>query len=123
MRRVLLHVLPNGSHRISHYGLVANVERKTNRALTRDLLHVPADTSSQATDALVDVAQPTFVFPNHGAAMIIVDTFVRGQLIFAPPRQGVAARFLVSIDAPTVRWPVQIQLRTLAQGAAMTPCC
>ena len=29
MRRFLLHVLPSGFHRIRHYGLLANANRKT----------------------------------------------------------------------------------------------
>ena len=33
MRRFLLHVLPGGFHRIRHYGLLANGNRKTNLAL------------------------------------------------------------------------------------------
>jgi Putative transposase/Transposase zinc-binding domain len=39
MRRFLLHVLPSGFHRIRHYGLLANAERKNNLATARALLH------------------------------------------------------------------------------------
>ena len=42
MRRFLLHVLPSGFHRIRHYGLLANANRKTHIATARELLHQPA---------------------------------------------------------------------------------
>lgn len=40
MRRFLLHVLPNGFHRIRHYGLLANGHRADKLALCRSLLAV-----------------------------------------------------------------------------------
>jgi len=42
MRRFLLHVLPSGFHRIRHYGLLANANRKTQIATARELLQQPA---------------------------------------------------------------------------------
>ena len=42
MRRFLLHVLPDGFHRIRHYGLFANGHRAEKLALCRKLLNVPA---------------------------------------------------------------------------------
>ena len=45
MRRFLLHVLPDGFHRIRHYGLFANGHRADKLALCRRLLDVPAATS------------------------------------------------------------------------------
>jgi Zn finger protein HypA/HybF involved in hydrogenase expression len=93
MRRFLLHVLPSGFHRIRHYGLFANAERKDNLAKARELLHVVPNANAQAQDADAPGAsvQPTFVCPDCGAAMIIIDTLVRGQRIRAPPQQRVAA--------------------------------
>ena len=41
MRRFLLHVLPNGFHRIRHYGLLANGHRAEKLALCRRLLTAP----------------------------------------------------------------------------------
>ena len=38
MRRFLLHVLPEGFHRIRHYGLFANGHRAEKLALCRELL-------------------------------------------------------------------------------------
>ena len=92
MRRFLLHVLPSGFHRIRHYGLLANAGRRQNLARTRELLHVVPDAAeSQPSDAPVASVPPTFVCPHCGAAMIIVETFVRGDPIRAPPTLRAAA--------------------------------
>jgi hypothetical protein len=72
IRRFLLHVLPAGLHRIRHYGLIANTTRKDNLAL-------------DAADG--GDAPATYVCPDCGATMIIIETFERGQLPRAPPRQ------------------------------------
>ena len=42
IRRFLIHVLPDGFHRIRHYGLFANGGRAENIARARQLLNVPA---------------------------------------------------------------------------------
>jgi hypothetical protein len=93
MRRFLLHVLPSGFHRIRHYGLIANAERKDNLAKARELLHVVPDVNadSQEVDAPAQSVQPTFVCPDCGAPMHIIDTFARGQPIRAPPSHSSAA--------------------------------
>jgi len=82
MRRFLLHVLPGGFHRIRHCGLLTNAGRRKHLARTRELLHVVPAGDEQATIANV---HPTFLCLHCGAAMIIVDTFARGQPIRAPP--------------------------------------
>ena len=93
MRRFLLHVLPSGFHRIRHYGLLANAGRRAQLAQARELLHVvPATVEPpSAAAAPVAIVPPTFVCPHCGAAMSIVETFARGQLIRAPPALRVAA--------------------------------
>ena len=93
MRRFLLHVLPGGFHRIRHYGLLANGARKTNLALVRELLHVvPAQAATVGNDGqaheLPNAAPPAFVCRHCGHAMIILQTFVRGESIRAPPGSG-----------------------------------
>ncbi|MCX7177178.1 MAG: IS91 family transposase [Proteobacteria bacterium] len=90
MRRFLLHVLPGGFHRIRYFGFIANAGRKENLARARELLHVVRD-EHQEPIAPTESAQPTFVCPCCGASMIIVETFVRGQLIRAPPQYRVTA--------------------------------
>jgi len=90
MRRFLLHVLPSGFHRIRHYGLLANAGRHDNLARVRDLLQVaPANTEPMGADAdtSAEPVQPTFICPDCGAAMIIVEILARKQPIRAPPRQ------------------------------------
>ena len=92
MRRFLLHVLPSGFHRIRHYGLIANNARKEKIALARELLNVVPPVTSAATtteatlaDAHTDPARPTFVCRHCGGLMILIETFIRGQSIRAPP--------------------------------------
>jgi hypothetical protein len=85
MRRFLLHVLPGGFHRIRHYGLLANCSRSVNLALARQLLQVPSPALQPCASEL-DAARPTFICPHCGHAMVIVQTFTRGEPIRAPPR-------------------------------------
>ena len=93
MRRFLLHVLPGGFHRIRHYGLLANGGRREHLARARELLHVvPTAAAPPALVAApVAIVPPTFVCPHCGAAMMVIDTFVRGEPIRAPPALPVAA--------------------------------
>ena len=91
MRRFLLHVLPGGFHRIRHYGLLANAGRREHLAQVRQLLHVVPTASPAAATAPAACGQPTFVCPHCGAAMIVVETFARGQPIRAPPTGRAAA--------------------------------
>jgi len=88
IRRFLLHVLPSGFHRIRHYGLIANAGRRENLARARELLNVPVDTDDEAStgDGVAESGQPTYVCPDCGAPMIIIETLVRGQPIRAPPQ-------------------------------------
>ena len=87
MRRFLLHVLPSGFHRIRHYGLLANANRKRNIATARELLHQPAPppAADPGTDGTDHGARPTFVCRHCGAPMLIIETFARAQHIRGPP--------------------------------------
>ena len=91
MRRFLLHVLPGGFHRIRHYGLLANAGRREHLARARELLHVVPAAAEPSPETPVVSAAPTFVCSHCGAAMIIVETFARGQPIRAPPALRAAA--------------------------------
>jgi predicted Zn-ribbon and HTH transcriptional regulator len=83
MRRFLLHVLPGGFHRIRHYGLLANSNRRDHLALARELLHVtPPDKSA---DQASTVPAPTFVCAHCGHAMVVLQVFLRDCSIRAPP--------------------------------------
>ena len=90
MRRFLLHVLPGGFHRIRHYGLLANGSRKANLALARESLQVvpvqAATTSNVEEAGGLPIASPAaFVCRHCGHAMVILQTFTRGEAIRAPP--------------------------------------
>ena len=86
MRRFLLHVLPAGFHRIRHYGLLANGCRRASLALARELLAVPPELSNvDADDAHIAAAAPPFVCWHCGSALLVLQTFTRGQAIRAPP--------------------------------------
>jgi predicted RNA-binding Zn-ribbon protein involved in translation (DUF1610 family) len=89
MRRFLLHVLPGGFHRIRHYGLIANAGRREKLARARELLSypTPASESEPQTDkASAESVRPTFVCPDCGAPMIIIETWTRrSSIIRAPP--------------------------------------
>lgn len=65
IRRVLLHVLPLGFHRIRHYGLLAGSARKASLALARELLDVDAPPDVDTLDDLENFRPP---FPCCGDA-------------------------------------------------------
>jgi hypothetical protein len=94
MRRFLMHVLPGGFHRIRHYGLLANRERREKLAKARELMGVATSNVDAAvlnTEVSSNLVQPTFVCPCCGSPMRIIETFLRGQPIRAPPPQKLAA--------------------------------
>jgi hypothetical protein len=59
IRRFLLHTLPDGFHRIRHYGFLANGHRAAKLALCRKLLDVPTPApAAEPNDD--DAPSPTF---------------------------------------------------------------
>jgi hypothetical protein len=92
IRRFLIHVLPDGFHRIRHYGLLASASRKANIAKIRALLGVPqpaAAPKTAAEPAPLALREPC---PCCGAQMRIIEFFRRGQTprSRAPPREQAA---------------------------------
>lgn len=92
MRRFLLHILPSGFHRIRHYGLIANTGRQHNLIKARELLRCQtindaiADSDEpESPDVSVGLDSTTYVCPDCGAPMVIIETFMGGQLPRAPP--------------------------------------
>jgi hypothetical protein len=82
MRRFLLHVLPGGFHRIRHYGLLANGNRRDCLAMARTALQakVEVPTAEPAMRA------PAFVCRHCGRPLLIVEIVPRERpLIRAPP--------------------------------------
>lgn len=94
IRRFLIHVLPDGFHRIRHYGLLASSTRKANITKIRALLCLqrpedPAAPSAEAEAAPLTLREPC---PCCGGPMRIIEIFRRGQkpMSRAPPREQAA---------------------------------
>ena len=88
IRRFLMHVLPQGFHRIRYYGLLTSPTRAKNIACIRKLLAVPLipiDAIKAATTKASTSAQPEQPeVPEHpcpccGGRMRIIETFLPGQ--------------------------------------------
>ncbi len=102
IRRFLIHVLPGGFHRIRHYGLLANSERRHNLKRARELLMDQTDDDDANTDgaikntkaqqnAVSEPVQTTYTCPDCGSPMLIIECFEREQLPRAPPLRIIAA--------------------------------
>jgi hypothetical protein len=88
IRRFLLHVLPDGFHRICHYGLLSSAGRKVNIAKIRALLgQLPATarTEAGAEPVQLTLREPC---PCCGGPMRVIEIFRPGQKpqSRAPPR-------------------------------------
>jgi len=88
IRRFLMHVLPQGFHRIRYYGLLTNPTRADNIARIRGLLAVPlipidaikaATTKASASAQSEEPKTPEHACPCCGGRMRIIETFLRGQ--------------------------------------------
>jgi Zn finger protein HypA/HybF involved in hydrogenase expression len=92
IRRFLIHTLPQGFHRIRHYGLFANSGRVRNIARARQLLAMPPPEIRTDDDA--EPSALALPCPHCGGPMIIIETFKRGQKPLAhaprapPPRKA-----------------------------------
>src|SRR5258708_11102932 len=87
-RRFLIHVLPNGFHRIRHYGLFANSSRADNIARARELLAVPPPSAKADDAASADTAERSTLShpcPCCGGRMITIVTFERCSTPRPPP--------------------------------------
>ncbi len=82
LRRFLLHVLSPGFHRIRHFGLFANHQRKR-RLLA---LRVALDTMPEPEDCEEPSSKPpTFVCRACGTALVIIEVLPRPQRSRGPP--------------------------------------
>ncbi len=84
IRRFLLHVLPNGFHRIRHYGLFANKVRSKHLARARELLQIPPDLSDDSADNEHTTAC-VYLCKSCGSPMLIIETFYAAYAPRAPP--------------------------------------
>jgi hypothetical protein len=88
IRRFLIHTLPDGFHRIRHYGLFANGGRVRNIARARELLDVPAPMREPDDAQTAEPGEPAALLqpcPCCGGRMIVIETFERGAQPRAPP--------------------------------------
>ena len=88
MRRFLLHVLPSGFHRIRHYGLFANAQRKHKLKIARALLKCKPRAETEPVEPADENAQdnsPSFTCRHCGEPMIVVE-ILRPQAPRAPPQ-------------------------------------
>ena len=79
IRRFLIHILPDGFHRIRHYGILASAKRKVNVARIRTLIGVaskPREAEDDEPVAPLTLRQPC---PECGGPMLIIETFPRGK--------------------------------------------
>ena len=81
IRRFLIHVLPPGFHRIRHFGLFANHQRRRQLHTLRQLLDAvePADVDEAPSPP------PTFICRSCGEPLLIVERFERPRTR-APPQ-------------------------------------
>ena len=78
IRRFLLHVLPDGFHRIRHYGLFASGTRAANIARIRNLL-APSPPSDEAEPQPAHDEPPAPACPCCGGRLVIVERFRSGM--------------------------------------------
>jgi predicted Zn-ribbon and HTH transcriptional regulator len=94
IRRFLIHVLPDGFHRIRHYGLLASSTRKANITKIRAVLCVQRPEEPVAPSADAEIVPFTLrePCPCCGGPMRIIEIFRRGQkpMSRAPPREQAA---------------------------------
>jgi hypothetical protein len=85
IRRFLIHILPHRFHRIRHFGLFANHQRKRNLQSIRGLLDATVEKPDEPDGALASPKPPSFICRTCGAALVIIQILDRPQRSRAPP--------------------------------------
>ncbi len=90
IRRFLIHVLPSGFHRIRHTGYLANGIRRDKIKTIKQILRAELksdQTSGEEPRAESDDPAMHRICPKCGDVMIVIETFIRGQIpnARAPP--------------------------------------
>jgi hypothetical protein len=97
IRRFLIHVLPQGFHRIRHYGFFAGSAKAEYIATARRLLDMPvpsiAAEANSSGEAAGDALDPPC--PCCGGRMRIIEVFNRGQ---TPKHQPSPHPIMIRID-------------------------
>jgi hypothetical protein len=81
IRRLLMHVLPAGFHRIRYYGLLASGKRAENIVHARELLAppiIPVDAIKASSPNAAEPQTANHCCPCCGGRMIIIERFERG---------------------------------------------
>jgi hypothetical protein len=82
IRRFLMHVLPQGFHRIRYYGFLTSQSRARNVARIRELLAaplIPVDAINAIDSTPEEPNAPGHPCPCCGGRMRIIEVFLRGQ--------------------------------------------
>jgi hypothetical protein len=96
IRRFLIHVLPKGFHRIRHYGLLANGNRREAIARARELLGVtPPEKPEPVAPAADEPRALPMPCPCCGGRMHIIETFEPGA---TPRHRASSAPAVIRID-------------------------
>jgi hypothetical protein len=129
IRRFLMHVLPQGFHRIRYYGLLTSPTRANNIARIRELLAVPLlpiDAIKAATTKPEELKAPEHPCPCCGSRMRIIEIFFPGQqpstgvrtTAKAPPDptsgEDPDRHFMMTISEPSPRKAVPLSARSSA---------
>jgi hypothetical protein len=90
IRRILIHVLPKGLHRIRHYGLFASAMKSENLARMPELLDVatpePDEVAADLDEAVTTESTLHQPCPRCGHQMRIIETFAAGCQPRHPPQ-------------------------------------
>ena len=125
IRRFLLHVLPDGFHRIRHYGFLAKGERGEKLAYVRDLLHVASKPQEQVDPGRRRAAtqKPTpFVTPSCAAQIAGASCAALKPSRPGPPAPFAATRHDNNAPAaPRMRSSQFSQLGHPSRGASLRP--
>ena len=85
IRRFLLHVLPDGFHRIRHYGLFATGQCKANVARVRSLLGPAQAATGAEPEPAFEAGAAAPACPRCGGWLVIIERFRRGETPQARP--------------------------------------
>jgi len=91
IRRFLQHILPKGFHRVRHYGLFANAERRDNLKHARAVLQVkPIEPKTDVAATTTTEKPGSFTCRHCGAPMIVIEVLSPQHAPRAPPQRQAA---------------------------------
>jgi hypothetical protein len=90
IRRFLQHILPKGFHRIRHYGLFANAQRRDNLKRARALLEAPPIEPKIDSETATTEEKSSFTCRHCGAPMIVIEVLSPQHAPRAPPQRQAA---------------------------------